>query len=607
MKGRTSGARAWARWAAIAIGMLSSAGSALGQATTRESVSSGGAEGNGGSTTYSAFGIGARGAPTSVSAEGRFVAFASSATNLVPGDTDGVGDVFVHDRATGVTTRVSTSSAGEQANGSSDEPAISGDGRHVAFASVATNLVPAATIARSVFVHDRDTGDTSLVSVSATGAPTDGKQPSVSADGRFVAFASGGQVLVRDRAAGVTLLVSVTSTGAPANSTTDSPSISADGRFVAFRSHASDLVPGDSNGRQDVFVRDLAAGVTTRVSVDSAGNQGNQASHSPSLSADGRFVAFVSAATNFAPPDSEILDVFVHDRATGETLRASVDSAGVPADSQSELPSISADGRYVAFQTFAGNLAVGLFRGVGRVFVHDRITGQTTHASVSYAGADTANHPVGMGSTYPSISADGRCVAFTSGTASLVADDTNGVSDVFVRELRDPSACRAGSVNAGQGATADVLFVDGSAGDANRVVAVASGAPIEISLHASPSGPGAPGDARARYVLWVWPRFPSNPLDVVAGSATLGCTVDPTPFRPLASPQPSFCLKGTGLPAARVCTGLEVPAAAHAPWTRRIARTSGPATWTLQGILEDAGAANPRGFSVTNAVLVRLE
>jgi len=203
-------------------------------------------------------------------------------------------------------------------------------------------------------------------------------------------------------------------------------SLSADGRYVAFGSNASNLVVGDTNGVTDVFVRDRGTGETTRVSVDSAGVEGNHDSHFPSISADGRYVAFMSLASNLVAGDASgtIWQIFVHDRVTSETTRVSVDSAGVEANDQRLEPSISADGRYVYFYSYASNLVVSDANGACDVFVHDRVTGETTRVSVDSAGVEANG-----GSEQASVSADGRYVTFCSYASNLVVGDTNGFID----------------------------------------------------------------------------------------------------------------------------------------------------------------------------------
>ncbi len=406
--------------------------------TERVSVASDGTEAN----SYSRY-------SPAISSDGRHVAFPSTASNLVPGDTNGAQDVFVHDRETGVTERVSVASDGTQANAFSYDPAISADVRYVAFYSEASNLVPGDTNGtRDVFVHDRETGVTERVSVASDGTEANSYsvKPTISADGRHVAFWSyasnlvpGDQVgiedvFVHDRETGVTERVSVAFVGGQANAHSFLPAISADGRHVAFQSRASNLVPGDINEAVDVFVHDRATGATERVSVASDGTQGNfESRFSPAISADGRYVAFASFASNLVPGDtSEALDVFVHDRATGATERVSVASDGAEASGvyrDSFNPAISADGRYVAFEGRASTLVPGDTNGVHDVFVHDRVTGTTERVSMASDGAE-ANALSGL----PAISADGRHVVFPSFASNLVPGDTNEALDVFVRD-----------------------------------------------------------------------------------------------------------------------------------------------------------------------------
>jgi Tol biopolymer transport system component len=356
---------------ALACGaLLAAASPALaGKAkTTRVSVSSSGRQGNNES-----------GAP-SISANGRFVAFASDASNLVPGDTNDGIDVFVRDLRTGETRRVSVSSSGAQGNHRSGAPSMSADGRFVAFWSYASNLVDGDTNrSRDVFVHDLRTGETRRASVSSSGAQANGASfnPSISADGRFVAFVSPASnlvdgdtngaydVFVHDLRTGKTRRVSVSSSGAQANASgffplSAYPSISADGRFVAFDSPAPNLVRRDTNRRPDVFIHDLRTGETRLVSVSSRGRQGNKKSFNPSISAAGHFVAFKSYATDLVRHDTNASrDVFVHGLRTGKTRRVSVSSRGRQGNKDSGTPSISADGRFVAFASDAPNLVPG--------------------------------------------------------------------------------------------------------------------------------------------------------------------------------------------------------------------------------------------------------
>ncbi len=447
-------------------------GIAWSQVTDRVSVDSAGVEGNNAST-----------AP-STSSDGRYVAFESQADNLVANDTNTDKDIFVHDRQTGATTRVSILSDGTtQGDDRSYSPSISSDGRYVAFESIATNLLGVGNDDNDwsdIFVHDRDAdgdgiydepAEVSTVRVSVVSDETESidpsNNPSISSDGRYVAFESGGEldlmaiefllfpdVFVHDRDTdgnGIydepgevsTIRMSEDSDGNEANGASSSASISSDGRYVAFESIADNLVAGDTSfllgGSRDVFVRDRDAdgdGIydeagaisTVRVSVRSDGTEADQASAAPSISGDGRYVAFVSDATNLVANDTNgSTDVFVHDLQTGTTTRASVDSADVEGNGISNFPSISSDGRYVAFESDATNLVADDTLGFSDVFVHDRQTGVTTRASVDLAGVEGNGN-----SNSPSMSADGKSVIFQSDADNLVAGDTNTAPDIFI-------------------------------------------------------------------------------------------------------------------------------------------------------------------------------
>ncbi len=381
-----------------------------------------------------------------LSADGRFVAFESYASNLVAGDTNGAADIFVRDRQSEKTTRVSIDSAGKQGNNSSYAPSISADGRWVAFQSDATNLVPGDNNGwADIFVHDRQTGKTTRVSMDSVGNQGNGYSmaPVISADGRFVVFGSyasnlvGGDtnrapdIFVHDRWIGNTTRVNMGFLGDEANDYSYAPAaLSADGRFVAFTSYASNLVLWDTNHVADIFVYDRWSGETTCVSIDSFGNRGDYSSYAPALSADGRLVAFKSLAANLVDEDTnEVADIFVHDRQTGETTRASIDSEGNQSNGESETPALSADGRFVAFASYASNLVPGDNNDWRDIFLYNRSTQKTIRVSLDSAG----NESNGI-STEPALSADGRYVVFDSNATNLVANDSNGRYDIFMRE-----------------------------------------------------------------------------------------------------------------------------------------------------------------------------
>lgn len=418
----------------LSVTLLATPASAYEGDTTRVSVATGGEEGHNISDR------------PSISYKGYFVAFESLANNLVDGDRNGAQDIFVYDRTNGTTTRVSVNSSGRQGNDDSFYPVISSDGRYVTFESLANNLVNGDTNGtQDVFVHDRATGESTRVSVSSSGEQGNDRSyfPSTSFDGRYVVFTSfasnlvpgdtngEGDIFVHDCVTGETTLISVDSTGGQGNDLSSDPSISTDGRYVAFDSLANNLVNGDTNGTWDVFVHDRTTSMTMRVSVGPRGRQGNNHSADPSISTDGRYVAFQSAASNLISGDTNgSTDIFVHDCTTHKTTRVSVDSSGGQGNSYSGQPSISFDGRYIAFMSFASNLVSGDMNGAEDIFVHDRTIKATTRVSVNSSGEQ------GKGdSSFPSISPDGYYIAFQSAAANLVDGDRNGFMDVFVHEI----------------------------------------------------------------------------------------------------------------------------------------------------------------------------
>jgi len=347
-------------------------------------------------TTYRVSGTGSSGSldngfigHSSISETGRYVAFASFDDGLVPNDTGHQLDVFVHDLETGIISRISETSGGVEGNGWSAHPSISCDGRFVAFHSDASNLVAGDTNgAYDIFVKDRQTGTITRVSISSSGTQGNDTSayPAISCDGRFVAFSSyasnlvagdtnfdpdtgfpARDIFVHDRTTSMTTRVSVDSMGGEANHNSCCSSISADGRFVAFASDATNLVPNDTNGTTDVFVHDRQTGATTRVSESSTGVQGNDLSSSSSISADGRYVAFASWASNLVAGDTpstslDNLDVFVKDRGTGDVVR-------IGGNRWSNAPSLTPSGHGLAFASAASNLVTGDTNGFSDIFV----------------------------------------------------------------------------------------------------------------------------------------------------------------------------------------------------------------------------------------------
>ena len=325
----------------------------------------------------------------SISLDGRFVAFESRAANLVI-DANHSEDVFVRDLLGGTTFRASVASSGMEGDSPSRQPDISGDGRFIAWQSNATNLVLGDTNASTdIFIHDRVTGTTARVSVASGGAQAsqDSIDCDLSANGRFVAFESDApdlvaadtnndtDVFIHDRQMGVTERLSVASSGSQADSGSFNASVSGDGRFVAFESLATNLVASDSNGFTDVFVRDRAQATTVRVSVAPAGSQGNGSSVVPAISTNGRFIAFTSFASNLIAGDTNGWeDIFLHDRLPGTTVRMSLSVAAVQGNDSSDDAALSEDGRFTAFTSLASNLVGGDTNSTWDIFVRDEGT-----------------------------------------------------------------------------------------------------------------------------------------------------------------------------------------------------------------------------------------
>ena len=464
-----------------------------------------------------------------ISADGRFVAFYSDAANLVPDDTNGRIDVFVHDRLTGQTTRVSVSSAGTEAlealGGTSRFPSISADGRYVAFDSDAANLVPDDTNGHiDVFVHDRLTGQTTRVSVASDGTEARGggiyrATPDISADGRYVAFCSAASnlvpndtngeqdVFVHDRLTGETELISVATDGTQAGLACVYPALSADGRYVVFVCRDAYLAPGGSRVRDNVYLRDRQTGTTAYVCEG----------HEPSISGDGRFVATAFAA------------VWLVDTQTWEAVRVDVASDGTVGDAATGInnaPAMTPDGQLIAFQSCASNLVPGDSNRTWDVFVHDRQTGETELISVASDGTG------GFG-WHPSISADGRFVSFGSLGGTLVPNDTNGRADVFVRDrltadfeaapLAGPAPLSVAFVDHSVNPSPSWLwdFGDGGSSLEQNPTHTYDGAPgrYTVSLNCS----GAWGDITETKSKYVAITFPDAALDLWSWQEVVEC------------------------------------------------------------------------------------
>jgi Tol biopolymer transport system component len=406
-----------------------------------------------------------------LSANGRVVAFLSDAADLVRKDRNGATDVFARDLRTRTTTLVSVDRTGQRSgNGASGffPPAISRDGNVIAFESHASDLVDGDENGEmDIFVRDLAKGTTTLATANRDGTGSGNRgslQPTISASGRLVAFASSardlvrldtvgyGDVFVRDLAKGETTLVSIAAHGlGSGNDRSFSPVISANGRHVAFVSAARNLV-GLPIVDRDVFVRDLKEGSTTLVSVNHSGTAGgNGQSYEPRISADGRFVAFLSDATDLVENDTLArAKLYVRDLARGVTALVTVDVQGNPVATDVETAhALSASGRFVTFESWADGVVAGDQNGMPDLFVRDLARRTTTLVS-----ADPLGRPSGTGADlffWPAISASGRFVAFISHVDTLVAGDDNQRGDVFVRDMTSGVTHLASADQSGDG------------------------------------------------------------------------------------------------------------------------------------------------------------
>lgn len=387
-----------------------------------------------------------------ISADGRYVVFESRASDLVAADTNGQSDIFVHDRLTGTTRLVSLNWSGTNSgSGTSEEPVLTPDGHYVAFRSSAANLVPTATgNSSNIFVRNLWTDTTTLVTINLPGRNTGGYSysPAITPNGRYVAFRStdddlappfttvGYDIFVRDLMTNTTTFVSVnaTSTAGENGSISSRPTISDDGQVVAFATSGYDLGPRDTNGETDVYVRDVGHGITTLVSANGAGtDSGNNDSYAPWLSADGRLVMFESQANDLGPVDgnSSATDLYVHDLGTGITQLVSMNNAGVGGNFSSTAARLTPNGRFVVFTSSATNLVATDTDTSYDIFVRDLVAGTTKLVSINAIGTASGNGT----SDDPVITPDGAVVAFESSGRDFGPVDVNGTTDVYAATL----------------------------------------------------------------------------------------------------------------------------------------------------------------------------
>lgn len=392
----------------------------------------------------------------SVSADGRFVAFASGATNFDQRPTLSVSDIYLHDRFTGITSLITQTTGGGRASGGSFMPEVSGDGRWIVFQSIADNLVPSDTNGcLDVFLYDRIHQVMSRVSVDSNGIEGNyiSVAPTISHDGEIITFQSdawnlvpgdvngNSDVFIHNRLTGVTSRISESASGAGGNWDSFAPALSADGSTIAYTSHATNLGPIDNNLFADIYQWNRGTGTTTLVSSAIGGTPSNHGSGDPCISGDGRFIAFESYASNLVPADGNgHKDIFLHDSLSGFITRVTQTPAGVEANHYSSQAAISQDGRYITFETHATNLVPGFNPSGIMIQVWDRLSGKHLFASLTPAGELPQ-----AASGKPSISADGSLVTFSSKAEAFLPGFPYGPNQILVKNLAGPTLHGTGS------------------------------------------------------------------------------------------------------------------------------------------------------------------
>ena len=369
----------------------------------------------------------------SVDAGGRFVVFQSASSNLASDDDNGKDDVFLTDRETGSLELISRGADGRPLPGDSGGSQISADGRFVTYYS----WTGTSAEWPKIYVYDRVARSTEQIPTGAKGSMS----PSISGDGRYVTFASGSEdivpdangwysdVFLHDRLTGATRIVSSSADGTQGDRSASKGVVTADGRHVAFTSSATNLVPGDTNDVEDIFLKDLTTGGIQRITV---ANDGSQLTDfwiysDPSVSADGRHVGY-STTGAFDPADAnDDIDVYLRDTLTGRTTLVSRRASGEPLTSGwASSPAVSGDGDSIAFWSNSGQIVAGDTNYTGDLFVYDRVSGVTERVSVTGSGTEADGADGGV------LSHDGRLAFYRAGAANLVTNDTNGKDDIFV-------------------------------------------------------------------------------------------------------------------------------------------------------------------------------
>ncbi|MDH5359007.1 MAG: PKD domain-containing protein [Gammaproteobacteria bacterium] len=392
------------------------------------------------------------------SADGRYVAFGSDASNLVAGDTNGVRDVFLRDRSLGTIERISTDSNELQSPYLSRAPSVSADGRYVSFETMGPLLSGSSAGVFQIYRRDRSNGETHLVSGSSSGVAGNAhsSRSSISADGRYVLFYSRANNLVsgdsngvhdvflKDMQTGTLEVISTNSSGIPGNGDSFEAAMSSDARFVAFTSMATNLIDSSITRQRHVYLRDRQNGTTRLVSKTSSGVLANQPAFSPALSDDGRYIVYYSKASNLAAGVSgSTIQILLYDATSGNNVLLSKNANGTEGNDLSYSPSISADGNLIAFTSFANNLVHGDNNAVSDVILMDRLTNEVRVITQAESGQSGNGSAIGT----PVLSRTANSIVFSTYASNLLPGDTNNVADIFVASLSSNSipVARAGS------------------------------------------------------------------------------------------------------------------------------------------------------------------
>lgn len=478
------------------------------------SVASGGAPSNGGSFFVT------------TSNDGRYLTFMSLAKNLAPeppSAEENFSDVFFRDRLTDETIKVSKSMNGGLANEASLDPTITTDGRFIAYFSYASNLIPddnnGADWSRQgldVFVWDRHSQQNVRVSLNETGGEIKGNSVGIiSADGKYILFVTDGRVFasdwdhahpsalyLREWHSGQIERISVALDGGFPNAEPEHPSISLDNRFVVFDSDASNLVADDNNGQKDVFVYDRLSQTTRLISRDAAGRPANGRSTQSEIALDGKTVTFVSDATNLVPGDTNgKADIFVYEMDTDRISLVSRAEDGAQGNGDSREPSLCGDGRFVSYTTDANNLFPNDANNQRDIILFDRVKGTNSVATKNWEGV------YGNGKAHRSfLMPDCRSIAYASDASNLVPGDDNGTRDIFVGDIWLPADLSRSSIYApGSVKPGDVIiysFDVRNDGFISSTAGIVSQVPANTSYVPGSASDGAIYDAGDNQIEW---------------------------------------------------------------------------------------------------------